>query len=112
MPQQNYAGFWIRFAAAIIDGIFESILPIIGLLINIYLVGEKGYSIGKKVLGLKIIKENGKCPIGLVDALIREVIGKFVSSILLGIGFLIIGFNPKKQGLHDMIAKTYVVYEK
>lgn len=112
MPQQRYAGFWIRLVAALIDGIFESILPVIGLLINIYLVGENGYSIGKKLLGLKVIKENGKCPIGLVDALIREVIGKFVSSILLGIGFLIIGFNPKKQGLHDMIAKTYVVYGK
>ncbi len=112
MPQQRYAGFWIRFVAFLIDGIFESVLPIIGLIANIYLTGMKGYSIGKKVLGLKVIKEDGSCPIGIVNAIIRDIVGKFISVIIFGIGYLIIGFNPKKQGLHDMIAKTYVVYEK
>jgi uncharacterized RDD family membrane protein YckC len=108
----NYAGFWVRFGAAIIDCIFVCILAGFGLIINIYLVGEKGFSIGKKLMGLRVVNENGKQPIGLVDALIRETVGKFVSAILLGIGFLVIGFDPKKQGFHDKIAKTLVVYEK
>lgn len=112
MPKYKYAGFWIRFLAIIIDGIFSWVLLGLGWLVNIYLVGTQGYSIGKKILGLKVIKENGKCPIGLVDALIREVVGKFISAIILGIGFLMIAFDPKKQGLHDKIAKTYVVFEK
>ncbi len=112
MPQERFAGFWIRLVASLIDGIFELILPFLGLIINVYFTGKNGYSVGKKLIGLKVIKEDGKYPIGLVDAFIREIIGKFVSSLLLGIGYLIIGFNPKKQGLHDMIAKTYVVYEK
>ncbi len=111
-PQENYAGFWIRLVASLIDGIVQLVLPVIGLIINVYLTGEKGYSIGKKVLGLKVIKEDGKYPIGLVDALIREVVGKFISSLLLGLGYLLIGFDSRKQGLHDKIAKTYVVYEK
>lgn len=112
MPNYKYAGFWVRFVASIIDGIFSAILLGIGWIVNIYLVGTSGYSIGKRVVGLKVIKENGKCPIGLVDALIRETIGKFVSVLILGIGYLMIAFDSNKQGLHDKIAKTYVVYEK
>ena len=112
MPRQfKYAGFWIRFVAAIIDAIFSSILFGVGRVVNIYLTGTNGYSIGKRVLHLKVVKEDGKCPIGIVDALIRETIGKFVSAIVLGIGFLMIGFDPQKQGIHDKIAKTYVVCE-
>lgn len=113
----NYAGFWVRLGAAIVDlifvialGLFTFGIGLIGGLINIYLVGTYGYSIGKKIFGLKIIKENGKCPIGIVDALIREVVGKFVSAILLCLGFVLIAFDDKKQGLHDKIARTYVVY--
>lgn len=106
----RYAGFWIRLGAAVIDVIFSVLFLGIGWVVNVYLTGERGYSLGKKLMGLRVIKENGKCPIGLADALIREVIGKFVSAILLCIGFLIIPFDEKKQGFHDKIAGTYVVY--
>ena len=109
---KKYAGFWIRFAAAFVDMIFSGILLGFGWLVNIYLTGTEGYSIGKKIFGLKVITEKGKCPIGITDALIRETIGKLVSGIVFGAGFLVIGFSSKKQGWHDKIAKTYVVYAK
>ena len=117
--KMNYAGFWVRFGAAIVDLVFVMALGMfsfgiggmIAMLINIYLVGTYGYSIGKKILGLRVAKENGKQPIGIVDALIREVIGKFVSAILIGLGYLLIAFDDRKQGLHDKIAGTVVVYE-
>ena len=41
-------------------------------------------------------------------ALLREL-GKYVSLITLGIGFVIIGFTKKKQGLHDLLADTVVI---
>jgi len=113
MAKKKYASFWPRFGAAIIDGIFAAIVPYaVGWFINIYLIGRYGYSIGKKVVGLRITKENGKYPIGLVDALIRETIGKFASAITLGIGFLWIVFDDRRQGFHDKIARTLVVYAK
>ena len=40
--------------------------------------------------------------------MIREL-GKYVSLITLGIGFVIIGFTKKKQGLHDLLADTVVI---
>ncbi len=113
---KNYAGFGVRFGAAIIDLVAATalgmIVPMIGglviLAVNIYLIQKEGYSIGKKLLHLRIIKEDGKTP-SLVDAIIRELVGKFISGIVLGLGFLLIIIDEKKQGLHDKLAKTYVV---
>ena len=34
---------------------------------------------------------------------------KYVSSILLSIGFLMVAFTKRKQGLHDFMAKTHVL---
>ena len=34
---------------------------------------------------------------------------KFISAIILGIGFLMIAFTDRKRGLHDMIAGTLVI---
>ena len=46
---------------------------------------------------------------GYGTAFLREVIGKFISSILLCIGYLMVAFDGQKQGLHDKIAGTYVI---
>mgnify|MGYP000197082409 CR=1 FL=1 len=40
---------------------------------------------------------------------LREIVGKFVSGIILGIGYIMAGFDRNKQGLHDRIAGTYVI---
>ena len=42
-------------------------------------------------------------------ALGREA-SKFLSTIILAIGYIMAAFTERKQGLHDMIASTYVVY--
>lgn len=34
--------------------------------------------------------------------------GKMLSGLILGIGYLMAGFNVNKQGLHDVMAGTYV----
>ncbi len=99
--------------AAIIDAVFSSILFGVGWVVNICLVGKMGYSIGKRITGLVVVKEDGRYPIGIVDALIRKgAVGKFARAIILGMGFLMIAFDPKKQGLHDRIAGTCVVHKK
>ena len=37
------------------------------------------------------------------------MIGTFVSGVLLMIGYLMVAFTERKQGLHDKIAGTLVV---
>ena len=42
-------------------------------------------------------------------AVLREIVGKFVSAIAFFLGFLWIGWDGRKQGWHDKIAGTHVV---
>lgn len=62
---------------------------------------------GKKLLGLKVTDENGE-RIGFGRANGRYW-GKILSAMLLFIGFLMVAFTKKKQGLHDIMAGTLVV---
>lgn len=128
MKKPKYAGFWIRLAATLIDvlviGIPASILQV-GLIfatgsnsmmyvvelaavaLVIYLDGIKGGTPGKLILGMRIVNEKGKY-IGIPMAILRYI-GKILSGIILLIGYLMIAWDKRKQGLHDKIAKTFVV---
>jgi len=63
-------------------------------------------TIGKKLLKIKVTDINGQ-RITFKKATIR-IFSKFLSAQLL-IGYIMIFFTSKKQGLHDLIAKTLVI---
>jgi uncharacterized RDD family membrane protein YckC len=71
---------------------------------------EKQATVGKMILGLKVTDLNGR-RISFARAAGR-FFGKFLSSMILGIGYIMVGFTEKKQGLHDMVASTLVVSTK
>lgn len=62
---------------------------------------------GKHILKLKVTGRNGE-RISFGRASIRHI-SKFLSAILVFIGFIMVAFTKKKQGLHDKIAETLVV---
>lgn len=62
---------------------------------------------GKRMLGMKVTDTDGD-PIGFGMATGRYL-GKLISSLLLGIGYLFAFFTGKKQALHDLIAGTVVI---
>ena len=142
-PRINYAGFWIRFLAFLVDdfiliaiflmmvpfvrspltqlmanldqeykamlsGLVDLIVGSIILVYNVLFVGLKGATPGKMVLGLKVVKVDGS-PVGITIAVVREMVGKAVSIIVLYFGFIWIAFDAKKQGWHDKIADTVVI---
>lgn len=124
----NYAGFGIRLLAFLIDSI---IISGIGYLIwadkvvqvsensvnvnfsNEYSIFPLAYalvswivlssSLGKLVLGLKIVNEEGK-RINPIQAFIRTLV-----YIIMFIGCWFILGNSKKKALHDIVANTFVV---
>lgn len=138
----QYAGFWKRVAASLIDiiimiiGMFPIIL-ILGLLLipttgnadNIQASWEglgnvvgiiftwlynalmesssKQATLGKIFLGIKVTDLSGN-RIGFGKATGRHF-GKFISSIILCIGYIMVAFTQKKQGLHDIMAGCLVV---
>lgn len=67
----------------------------------------KGATLGKLALGLRAVDEYG------MHMSFARATGRYFATLLSAclclIGYLMAGFHPKKRGLHDLIAGTYVV---
>jgi uncharacterized RDD family membrane protein YckC len=117
-----YAGFWMRVGAYLLDllilviplGIL-SLLPILGIVINIVGIwlyfalqesSERQATIGKRALNIYVTDLQGR-RISFGQATGRHF-GKIISGFILGIGYMMAGFTEKKQGLHDIMASTFV----
>lgn len=152
----GYAGFWLRFVAAIIDGLillavrkilflpfgirtgmgmgmggifrggrqpqdFSALMPMLGLMFRIAIISASiqwlyfslmessvwQATLGKKALGLTVTDLEGR-RISFGRATGRYF-AKILSTLTIGIGYLMAGFTAKKQALHDMIAGTLVL---
>lgn len=132
--EHQYGGFWVRVVATIIDGfivnIIQSIITFIlfydsflsdalaysilssSTLISLayhtyFLSSEKQATWGKQAMRLKVVGINGEriTPLNAVG----RFFATYLSAFLLGIGYLMVAFDPKKQALHDKLAGTYVV---
>lgn len=67
----------------------------------------RGATVGKMALGLRVVDEQGN-RISFARATGR-FFAKFISTIILMIGYLMVAFTERKRGLHDMIAGTLVI---
>ena len=123
----NYGDLGKRIVASIIDSIVLSaigfllglllsfagviIAPLVSWLYYILLEGGSWHAtLGKRMMGLYVADADGN-GIKYSTAILR-MIGKMLSGLILGIGYIIGFFNDSKQCLHDMIAKTYVLNGK
>ena len=88
--------------------LFQGIGMILAFGYYIYFTA-KGQTLGKKVLKIRVVRvENGEPP-GYTKAFLREVVGKMVSAMVFGLGYLWMLWDGKKQTWHDKIAGTIVV---
>lgn len=134
----NYAGFWKRVGAFLIDmtiilvitfvidfvygaifydvvandspaiDIFAEILgvAIAWLYFSLQESSQKQATLGKLALGIKVVDLSGE-KISFGRATGRHF-SRILSAILL-IGYIMVAFTKKKQGLHDMVASTLVI---
>jgi len=68
---------------------------------------DRQATVGKMAIGIKVTDLNGN-RISFLNATGRYF-GKILSGLLFGIGYIMIIFTEKKQGLHDIMAGTLVV---
>jgi len=128
-----YAGFWIRVGAKFIDGIVLSVVTLAlgfagnlvtsnviasSILQNIlsfvlsvgyvtYFLGAYSATPGKMACGLRVVRPDGeKISYGRACG---RCFAEFVSSLILGIGYLMVIFDEEKRALHDRICDTRVV---
>lgn len=62
---------------------------------------------GKRLLGIRVMNERGEALSFWLTSL--RFVGKIISVGLLGVGFLLILFTPRKQALHDLLVGSLVV---
>ena len=139
----EYAGFWSRFLAFVIDSLIVTVV-LVPLMIWIYGMGYfdvdlqlsgraggvwdwivnlalaaiailfwkfRGATPGKMAIGAKIVDaRTGGVP--STGTLVLRFVAYIVSMLPFFLGFLWIAFDKRKQGFHDKIAKTVVVYEQ
>jgi uncharacterized RDD family membrane protein YckC len=142
-PAVQYAGFWRRLGAAIIDGLIVGAVTlviylvlivggistggIVGFFIGYFIAyalaiilgwlyyalmesSSKQATLGKMALGIIVTDSQGQ-RVSFGRATGRHF-GKIISGIILYIGYIMIAFTAKKQGLHDIIADCLVVMKR
>jgi uncharacterized RDD family membrane protein YckC len=95
----------LQAVVALTAGLFSALFGFIYFLFFWVLVG---FTPGKGFLGLRIVRCDGE-RLGLGRAIVR-LVGYWVSFIFLGLGFIWILFDRRRQGWHDKLAGTCVVY--
>ena len=66
-------------------------------------------TVGKYALGMKVIDQNGQ-RITVTSSFLRTILYIIgAQGFLLCLGVIMVGFTEYKQGLHDILANTYVV---
>lgn len=129
------AGFWIRVGAALLDALIVGI-PLV-LIAFIFTGGEidteyitdtlsflyslivpvvwGGYTIGKRICGVKIRKVKDQTPPGIGTMLLRNVVAGIIYGLTFGVAAIVsafmVGLREDKRSLHDFIAGTEVVYD-
>jgi uncharacterized RDD family membrane protein YckC len=96
-------------------GLLQMIVAVGAILFAVWVYYAKGESgswmatLGKKSLGIVVTDMNGN-RITQKAATIRFLVKFTISGWLLNAGFIMAGLTPKKQALHDQLAKTLVVW--
>src|SRR6185295_689445 len=130
----QYGGFWVRFLAFLADSAIVFLVCaalLIGaalalgpelpmpVMLGVLLLGFLYWpvmqasgtqaTLGKAIVGLKVARFDGR-RISILRSVWREL-AKVFSAIPLMLGYLLAALMPRKQGLHDLLAATYVVRE-
>jgi uncharacterized RDD family membrane protein YckC len=129
------AGFWIRIGASLADSLIVNLplLIIVGMITGDFSTENsfvsfllflyalitpvlwKGYIVGKRVVGIRIVKKDGR-NVNIGNMLMRTVVSGIVYVVTLGIGIIVsafmVGLREDKRAIHDFIAGTYVTKAK
>lgn len=133
----NVGGFWIRVLGGLLDGVMIGVFislaifvfnldtgnPIVqsgeGIASLLYFVLVPafwyGYTVGKRAVGVRIVKTDGSNPtVGTM--LMRYFVTGLIYVVTIGIAFIVsifmVAIRKDKRAVHDFVAGTYVTYDK
>lgn len=89
--------------------VYDIVLYLLKVAYFVLLTYFTGSTLGKKLLQIRVISTENRKPT-FFEIVFRESVGKFLSALVLYVGYIMIGADKKKRGLHDILSDTYVVY--
>ena len=131
----NYAGFWKRLVAHLIDfvllngvelgleygisgllGLSSMVQQVLGFVLSLVLIYfyycwypvKKGTTIGKKLFSIYVVDAKTGEIFSSKQAVIRTL-GYLPSYAMIGCGFLMAAFHPEKRTFHDLLAGTVCI---
>ncbi len=129
--QFAYATFWQRFGALLIDVILLAVLnfllryvgvvgafgsfsafllpAFVNFAYYVSMTSATGATLGKQFMNIRVQTIDTGENIDFLTAVIREVLGKMLSGLILCIGYFWMIWDSQKQTWHDKIAGTVVV---
>lgn len=141
-PEVAYAGFWLRLLATVIDsllaiiaigpvltwiygvdywawdrevlvlGVWDVLLKYVMPVVAVILFWlYRAATPGKIWLGMRIVDAR-RFTRPSAEKLIGRYFSYYLSLFPLGLGFLWIAFDPRKQGWHDKLAGTVVILDR
>lgn len=136
--EYEYAGFWIRVLAAIIDslviglvivpifvvvammgfvdvedtsfGIADVVMQVLSVVFYVFCWVKYAGTPGKRILKLKVLDADTGENLTVGKAIIRYIV-YIISYIPLFLGLIWVAFDKRKQGWHDKAANSVVVKE-
>jgi len=82
---------------------------LVGLLYFSFLEGTSGQTLGKQLVGIKVVDEVTERPPPIEQALLRNILRIIDELLFYLVGFILIETQPNKKRLGDIVAKTIVV---
>lgn len=102
MTADTFTGTLTAAIAGVVGALFVSVYGVVAWSIN-------GETVGDMLLGLRVVRADGR-RLSLGRAFMR-LIGAYISGLALFLGFLWALFDGRRQGWHDKLAGTVVVYD-
>ncbi|GAA0115324.1 RDD family protein [Clostridium senegalense] len=88
--------------------VYIGVLILSTIIIQFYF-WSKSTSMGKAILKMKVLDKRTRQPVGFLKMVLRELIGKQVSGLFFGLGYIWIFIDKDNQAWHDKIFDTIVV---
>ena len=112
MPIIGMAGSSDSGLMGLIAGTLSIVLMVVLLLFQFlyygYFWSKNGQSIGKKLMGVKVVRQDGQ-PLSFLMAGLRGSVGYWISSLVFALGFIWAAFDANGETWHDKLFGTRVV---
>ena len=89
--------------------IADILLYLLKVVYFVLLTYYTGSTLGKKLFQIKVVStENRKMT--FFEVVFRETVGRFLAALIIYVGYIMVGVDKQKRGLHDILSDTQVIY--